>query len=214
MNAPVPAPVTVDRPFTAVATPGETSLALAADLTWDEWRTAGAPLLRGAASSMWWIGDWLLYAEQHWATDPDGTVLTLERARIRSTVTEMSSLDLQTLKNYRHVAKRIPPARRRPKVPWAHHREVAALPPDVADGLLAAVELEGWSTRDLTAAIKRAVTPDVKEVDPGEKPLRMSVRVVGAPKDEVTLAELVSDAARRLEADLGVRGVRATVEVA
>jgi site-specific DNA-methyltransferase (adenine-specific) len=51
-------------------------------------------------------------------------------------------------------------SRRRDKLSWAHHREVAALPAPTADALLNAAEAEGWSQK----ALRRHVRQDRERV--------------------------------------------------
>lgn len=192
------------------------SLTIAPDVTFDQWVDVGRPILNAAAYSPWYIGDWLLYAEQRWATNETGDEITAERARIRRAVADVANVDLESLRAYRWVAGNIAPARRRAGVSWSHHQQVAALPAEVADGLLAQAEEEGWSKRELAAAVKTVHVLDVDEApeDTTPKPLRIAMRVIAEEADRAAVEELVAAHVAQLSKQLARRKVTATVEVA
>jgi N6-adenosine-specific RNA methylase IME4 len=54
------------------------------------------------------------------------------------------------------VAKAVKPSRRREGLTFQHHREVAALRPSEADRLLDVAQAQGFSTRQLRLAVRRA----------------------------------------------------------
>lgn len=203
------------------ATPaqGDTvSLTIAPDVTFDQWVDVGRPILNAAAYSPWYIGDWLLYAEQRWATNETGDEITSERARIRRAVADVANVDLESLRAYRWVAGNIAPGRRRAGVSWSHHQQVAALPAEVADGLLEQAEREGWSKRDLAAAVKAVNVLDVDEADeeqaPVSKPLRVGWRIVVDEAHRAEVEQLVEEHRGQILKQLARRKVTATVEVA
>lgn len=199
----------------SAATLGDTSLALTDDLTFDQWAELGRPILRSSASSMWWVGDWLLYAEARWATDETGHEISSERARIRRAVADVASVDVDSLRQARWVAKAIPAGRRRAAVPWNHHQAVAALEPEIADGLLEQAETERWSYRAMRAAVKTVNVLDVDEApEPEAKPLRHAIRLTFDEADAATVDELMRSHAAQLEKQLALRKVTAIVEVA
>lgn len=186
------------------------------ELTREQWVHAGQALLTSAEASPWWVGDWLLYAERRWATADDGSVVTSQRAAIRDTVARMTSLDIDTLKHHRMVAKLIPVQRRRPNVSWTHHRKVAHLEVDVADRLLERAEVEQWNAREMVEAVRSVRALDVDEVGPDEerlKPLRATILLTGTEADHDTIDELVRATAADLEKRLARKKVTATVEV-
>ena len=193
------------------------SLTIAPDVTFDQWVDVGRPILNAAAMSPWYIGDWLLYAEQRWATNETGDEITAERARIRRAVASVANVDLESLRSYRWVAGNIEPGRRRAGVSWSHHQQVAALDPVVADGLLEQAEREGWSKRDLAAAVKTVNVLDVDEApdDPAPvKPLRLAMRVTADEANRADVEELLAAHVAQLSKQLARRKVTATVEVA
>jgi len=61
----------------------------------------------------WWLGDWLNYGERQYG-------------EMYSQAIEEVNLDYGTLRNFKYVSSRIELSRRRDKLSWFHHREVAA----------------------------------------------------------------------------------------
>jgi hypothetical protein len=121
-----------------------TSLALRAGLTVDEWLRVGLQIGRIADSSIWWLGDWLVYGRERY---PDRYKQVIEK----------TALDYQTLRNYAWVAGRISSERRRVNLSFQHHVEVAPLADPVQDEWLARAEQNGWSRNRLRAEIRAAL---------------------------------------------------------
>jgi hypothetical protein len=121
-----------------------TSLVLPEDLAIDTWRDIGEQIFTVSQSSVWWLGDWIVFGERRY---PD----RYKRA-IRST-----SLDYQTLRNYAWAARRFPPARRKARLSLQHHIEVAALPPDEQDHWLGLAERLRWSRDELRRQMRASV---------------------------------------------------------
>ncbi|HEX8743548.1 MAG TPA: LmbU family transcriptional regulator [Thermoleophilaceae bacterium] len=94
---------------------------------------------RGAA---WWIGDWVQY----------GNVAYGERYVRAARIT---GYDVQTLMNMVYVASRFEISRRREKLSWSHHSELAAMEPQEQDRWLAHAERERLSVRDLREELRR-----------------------------------------------------------
>lgn len=118
-----------------------TSLSLPPGLPLSEWRHLGRQIYLISDSSAWWLGDWLIYGQTHY---PD---------RYKRAILE-TSLDYQTLRNYAWIARKFPLNRRRPKVSFQHHAEVASLPPEEQDAWLAKAEAGGWSRNELRSKIR------------------------------------------------------------
>jgi hypothetical protein len=96
---------------------------------------------------MWWVGDWLLYGEGRkadWGQKYDEAI-------------ERTGLAYGTLRNTVFVAKRFSQlSRRRDKLSWAHHQEVAGLPTEKdQDKWLSRAEKEGWSEKELSRQIRQ-----------------------------------------------------------
>lgn len=95
---------------------------------------------RGVA---WWLGDWLRFGNAKFG----------ERYVRASRIT---GYDVQTLMNIVYVASRFEACRRREKLSWSHHAELAALDPDEQDRWLGRAETQRLSVRDLRAEVRRA----------------------------------------------------------
>jgi hypothetical protein len=96
----------------------------------------------------WWIGDLLVYGEARWGSMYDEMI-------------EHTGYDCRTLRTIKWVASRIEAPRRRDDLTFAHHQEVAALPPERQDAILARAAREGW-TREM---VRHAVNRLAYEVD-------------------------------------------------
>ncbi|GGU70327.1 LmbU family transcriptional regulator [Streptomyces griseoviridis] len=118
-----------------------TALTLSPGLPLAQWRHLGRQMFVVTDSSAWWLGDWLIYGRREY---PD---------RYRRALTE-SGLDYQTLRNYAWVAGKFEPSRRRARLSFQHHAEVAGIPPDEQDEWLARAEREGWSRNELRRRVR------------------------------------------------------------
>ncbi|MCZ9345982.1 LmbU family transcriptional regulator [Streptomyces sp. TRM76130] len=118
-----------------------TALTLSPGLPLTQWRHLGRQMFVVTDSSAWWLGDWLIYGRREY---PD---------RYRRALTE-SGLDYQTLRNYAWVAGKFEPSRRRARLSFQHHAEVAGIPPDKQDEWLARAEREGWSRNELRRRVR------------------------------------------------------------
>jgi hypothetical protein len=107
----------------------------------DDWQQVGQQISQINDSSTWWLGDWLIYGRECY---PD---------RYKRAVEE-TSLDYQTLRNYAWVAGRFSSERRRNRLSFQHHAEVAAFPPHVQDMWLDKAEEFGWSRNSLRTHMK------------------------------------------------------------
>ena len=113
-------------------------------MIFDDWVDLGRKLSDGQRVVNWWIGDW-------WAA---GSHRYGERAKLAAQ--NIFGVEFQALADMASVCRSFESSRRREGLSFTHHREVAALPPEEADDLLARAEKEQLSTRELrVAAIKR-----------------------------------------------------------
>ena len=112
--------------------------------TWDEWYDV-ITSLRGVETAVrWWIGDALSYGERRWG----------ERYAQAVDAAEVLPLSVDSVRNCQWVAEQCEFGRRRPKLSWSHHREVAALDPTEQDALLDAAERDSWSRNELRKAVR------------------------------------------------------------
>ena len=117
------------------------SLSLPPGITYDEWAAVGVRIQRTHRSILFWAGDWLLHGQRAFG----------ERFAQAIEVTGHSA---QTLMNGLWVCERIEPSRRREKLSFTHHAEVAALSPSDQEIFLSRAVDEGLSTRELRLAVR------------------------------------------------------------
>lgn len=118
-----------------------TMLAIPQGMPIGAWRNLGRQIFVISDSSAWWLGDWLIYGQAEY---PD---------RYKHAVAE-TSLDYQTLRNYAWVARRFSPNRRREKLSFQHHAEVASLAEDDQEICLNQAEEHSWSRNELRRQIQ------------------------------------------------------------
>jgi hypothetical protein len=132
-----PGRLRVDR----IALTKRNALSLPENLPLDSWKQIGEQIHIISDASAWWIGDWLRFGRDKY---PD---------RYKRAIGE-TSLEYQTLRNYAWVAGRFDASRRRDRLSFQHHLEVAALPQDQQDLWLERAEQSGWSRNDLRAELR------------------------------------------------------------
>ncbi len=115
-----------------------TSLVLPEKLSFDHWDRIGRQLQLADLAVQWWIGDWLNYGESRYGDKYTQAVEEFGRKK-------------QVLMNYASVAKRVETSRRREIVDYSIHVEVACLPADEQEKILAeaAKEPETTTVRDV-----------------------------------------------------------------
>src|ERR687894_961264 len=124
------------------ATLNDISWQAADHMSLPEWLEYGRRLGVMGRSAGWWIGDWLTY----------GNHVFGERYARASRIT---GYDAQTLMNMAYVASRFEAPRRRGKLSWSHHAEIAAMEPDEQDHWLERAEADRLSVRCLREGIRR-----------------------------------------------------------
>src|SRR5712675_1965992 len=76
-----------------------------------QWTECGKFLWQLHGASLFWLGDWLNYGESNWGEKYE--------------LAEQTGYDQGTLRNAVFVCKSIDLSRRRDKLPYSHHAEVA-----------------------------------------------------------------------------------------
>lgn len=143
-------------------------LSIPEGLSFDEWLGVGRKLMLADKAVQWAIGDWWIYGDHRYG----------ERAS--------AAIDPATGENrltrymqYGWVARSIETSRRREVLSWSAHLEVAALEPNIQDGILSRAVENGWGSREVRAAVKEfkdrlaggnkpklsAQTPDVEDAE-------------------------------------------------
>jgi hypothetical protein len=120
----------------------ETSWSPRRELTLAEWLRHGRTLGAVARAAGWWIGDWSRYGSAKYGEKYEAA------ARI-------TGYDIQSLMNMAYVASRFEISRRREKLSFSHHAELAALPPDEQEHWLNLAEQEGLSVHALRERLRR-----------------------------------------------------------
>src|SRR5215831_479476 len=135
----------LDRPpRRSIEVPGvltETGLCLPEQLSFEDWLETGGWLARVEHTYRWCIGDWLNYGDRAYGEKyHDGL--------------HMFDLDYGSLRDCAWVAANIELSRRRDKLSWSHHREIADLLPDEQDAWLDRAEAGHWSRQELRKRIR------------------------------------------------------------
>lgn len=169
-----------------------TSLALDKDVSYERWARTGELLGNLMKANGWWIGDWIIFGEDHkeW-----GEMYTQALAE--------TGLGPSTLHNYVWVSRSVAPERRRADLTWTHHQAVAKLKPSQQSKWLEHAAAGGWSVSDLKREIDRHYNKNGKQelddIDKAVKALEMArQRVAEASslgQDEAMEAILLIDQA-------------------
>lgn len=116
-------------------------LRIPVNLAFEDWERAGHHLSGIVDSSAWCLGDWLVYGKKHYS----------ERYRV---AIRAAGLQYQTLRNYAWVSRRFELDRRRHRLSFQHHAEVASLPLDKQNLWLDRTEQRMWTTKQLRTHIR------------------------------------------------------------
>jgi hypothetical protein len=116
-------------------------LRLPASLSFQRWQALGRRIGSITNASSWWLGDWAFYGE--------GTYGKKYKQAIA-----LTGLDYQTLRNYAWVAGRFDLSRRRDKLSFGHHAELAALAEREQDEWLDKAERNRWSRNELRTQLR------------------------------------------------------------
>jgi DNA modification methylase len=128
-----------------LAVPGEMcplGLKLPNGLSFEQWQMLVAQLRMIMRACMWWWGDALAYGERRYGV-------------MYKQALDRADYDYQTLRDAAWVSGRFELSRRRDKLTWSHHREVAALEPQQQDALLDQAESERMTRDQLRRAVRR-----------------------------------------------------------
>lgn len=127
-------------------------LVFADDVTFDEWEKLGRVLALIDGACHWWIGDWWNRGERHYG----------EMAS-QALANDGTGFNYGTLRNDKWVSSRLELSRRRDNLSFAHHQDVAPLPPSEQDQWLDVAEARHWSRNELRKAIQDSKRPDPTE---------------------------------------------------
>jgi N6-adenosine-specific RNA methylase IME4 len=152
------------KPGSLIAVAGvelsKTGLVFDAGITKDQWLEVGRHLEQFEGSSRWWLGDWLIHGEGQ-----------AEWGSMYDQVVDEFGEKYGSARDAKWIAEEFDLSRRRDKLPWGHHREVASLPRDDQEELLDWAEEEDDDgkqptrkqlrerVKERSKAIKLAATP-------------------------------------------------------
>lgn len=154
----IPPPLTeekiVEVPTLAVSSDGtipakgfqitRTGLMRYPDASEEDWVRIGKAISMLQDSIQWLIGDWLLFGETvHGVSYNDAA--------------ERIGRDIGTVYNWKTVCASVDFSRRREKLSFTHHAEIAALSPEQQDVWLSRAETEGWSSGVLRAEVRKSL---------------------------------------------------------
>jgi hypothetical protein len=182
-----------DEQLIASALTTRTHLMLSSTLPLSEWKRIGEQILLIADSSTWWLGDWLLYGERRF---PD---------RYRRAISK-THLDYGTLRNCAWVARKFEVSRRREKLSFNHHLEVASLPVVEQEFWLNQAEKFGWSKNRLRKERRagRAATDSGELPDAGQDALPdVPLDIAVPPEKQRVWQEAAARAEREFSAWIG-----------
>jgi hypothetical protein len=130
-----------DALFTPRSRAARTGLQLRDGIGFESWCRIGRQVGALADASAWWIGDWLIYGQKAY---PD---------RYRSAI-DATGFSYQTLRNYAWVAAQFPVYRRRDRLSFGHHAELASLPQEEQEQWLVRALTHGWSRNELRSRLR------------------------------------------------------------
>lgn len=136
----------------SIAIPGdvevtETSWRPMADLSREQWEQEGTRLLRMGRAVNFWLGDWVLYGEQHYGETYTEAI-------------DLTGYEYQTVANIIWVARSVPELSRRRELSWSHHEAVASLEAPEQESWLALAEEEGMTVARLRSRLQGAKKSD------------------------------------------------------
>jgi N6-adenosine-specific RNA methylase IME4 len=112
--------------------------------TYDEWASCGQVLSHIEKGRLWWLGDWLRYGEQNWG-------------EMYSQAMDETGAAYQSCADAKWVCECFAEfSRRREKLSFAHHREVAPLSKEEQELWLNTAEQQGLSKQELREQIRQS----------------------------------------------------------
>lgn len=129
-----------------------TRLKLPAEIDYEQYEALGNWIGVVGNAAKWWLSDWLVFGVGAFGD-------RMEQAA------KQTGRSPGTLENYARVGAAVPPSRRRPKLTYTHHAEVASLPPREQTDWLKRAEVCQWGSDVLRAELR--AERDGGEVGPG-----------------------------------------------
>lgn len=165
-------------------------LDLPAELTFEQWEAEGRRLSFSNHALQWFIGDWWNAGHR------------FGEERRAETAKRLFGLEYGTVRNYGSIAGRVPVSLRSDILPFAHYREVAALPAQTAKDLITRAVEESLTVQ----ALRREVQALKVSNDPAPAAAPAAAPILAEPKPNRT--ELEEAYARYVEAMEALEGFR------
>jgi len=128
-------------------------------ITFEEWEQIGTFLHYLNDSIQFFLGDWANFGEKAFS-------------EMYAQALDIKNISYGTFANYKYVASRIDISRRREKLSFGIHQEVAPLEPQQQDEVLDLAERENLSVKEVRKLIKELKTPKPKAPITGQIILR------------------------------------------
>ena len=116
----------------------------------EDWQRLGDYLAWAEGATPWLIAAWLEYGEANFG----------EQAS--QEVADATGFELDTIKQYGWVNKKVKPEDRDPDLSFSHHRAVAELPASTQRRMLRRAKAEGLSVKELQREVRILREPDGK----------------------------------------------------
>ena len=133
----------------------ETGIVFDGEVSFEQWAELGLKAGRLARTSLFLVGDWIVYGETRWNGGNRFEAMSEETRERYLVAMQATGLELQTLAKAAHVARTIPHDQRRLELTFEHHKEVAKIKDaDERADWLRKAEKHGLSTRRLRVSIQ------------------------------------------------------------
>lgn len=164
------------------------------EMTYDAWESLGRYFGKIERSTLWWVGDWLIFGEAVYGHEASQGIEATTSERY-SEAERVTGLAHGTLMNVRSICASIAKPRRRSELGFWIHGEVAKLDPaDQAKWLEEAIEA-GMTKQQLREAIRESLRGPEAE-DEGDEPTPAAEEASGP-----TISEQIETAARKVIED-------------
>jgi hypothetical protein len=132
----------------------ETGLCIEGELSFEQWCEVGQKVGRVARTSLFLVGDWLVYGQDRWNNGQRFEKMAEEQGERYMAAMKDTGLELRTLMDAAYVARNVPYAQRRPHLTFEHHKTVAKVKDQVErEEWLQKADKQGLSTRRLRKSI-------------------------------------------------------------
>lgn len=124
------------------------------EITFEQWRDIGHKVGRVARTSLFLVGDWLIYGQDRWNNGQRFEKMAEDEAARYVEAMKETGLELRTLMDAAYVARNVPIHQRRPELTFEHHKTVAKVKNEhEREEWLKKADTQGLSTRRLRKSI-------------------------------------------------------------